>query len=90
VEIAGLTEAEGRDARNRLVCVAVANAGSRPAAFHALLREEVQNLASLWELQAAHAAALERLFADWERRWGECRECLPEVIPAVQHLWQKS
>ena len=32
---------------------------------------------------------MERLFADWERRWRECRECLPEVIPAVQHLWEK-
>ena len=58
--------------------------------LHALLREELQNLAPLGELQAAHAAALERLFADWERRWRECRECLPEVIPAVQHLWEKS
>jgi tetratricopeptide (TPR) repeat protein len=32
---------------------------------------------------------LERLFADWERRWRECGECLQEVIPAVQH-WEKS
>jgi hypothetical protein len=56
----------------------------------ALLREELRNLASLGELQAAHAAVLERLFVDWERRWRECRECLPEVIPAVQHLWEKS
>jgi tetratricopeptide (TPR) repeat protein len=24
-----------------------------------------------------------------EGRWRECRECLPEVIPAVQHLWEK-
>jgi hypothetical protein len=33
---------------------------------------------------------LERVFADWERRWRECRECLPEVIPSVQHLWENS
>jgi hypothetical protein len=33
---------------------------------------------------------LEKQFADWERRWRESRECLPEVIPAVQHLWEKS
>ena len=45
-----------------------------------MLREELQSLAPLGELQATHAAALERLFADWERRWSECRECLPEVI----------
>jgi hypothetical protein len=56
----------------------------------ALLREELRNLAPLGELQAAHAAVLERLFADWERHWRECRECLPEVIPAVQHLREKS
>ena len=55
-----------------------------------MLREELQTLVPLGELQAAHAAALERLFADWEGRWRECRECLPEVIPAVQHLWEKN
>ena len=25
-----------------------------------------------------------------KRRWRECRQCLPEVIPAVQHLWEKN
>jgi hypothetical protein len=57
--------------------------------LHALLREELRNLALLGELQAAHAIALEKQFADWEGRWRECRECLSEVIPAVQHLWEK-
>ena len=56
--------------------------------LHALLREELRSLASLGE-QAAHAAVLEMRFSDWERRWRECRECLPEVIPAVQHLSEK-
>jgi len=81
VEIAGLTEAEGRDARNRLVdasLLRMLNRDRQRFQLHALLREELQNLASLGELQAAHAAVLERLFADWERRWRECRECLPE------------
>jgi hypothetical protein len=93
VEIAGLTEAEGRDARNRLVDASLLRMLDRDRQrfqLHALLREELRNLASLEELQAAHAAVLEKLFADWERRWRECRECLPEVIPAVQHLWEKS
>jgi hypothetical protein len=58
--------------------------------LHALLREELRNLAPLGEFQAAHAAALEKQFADWEGRWRERRECLPEVIPAVQYLWGKS
>ena len=93
VEIAGLTEAEGRDARNRLVDASLLRMLDRDRQrfqLHALLREELRNLAPLGELQAAHAAALERLFADWERRWRECGECLPEVIPAVQHLWEKT
>jgi len=74
VEIAGLTEAEGRDARNRLVGASLLRMLDRDRQrfqLHALLREELRNLAPLGELQAAHAAALERLFADWERRWRE-------------------
>ena len=93
VEIAGLTESEGRDARNRLVDASLLRMLDRDRQrfqLHALLREELRNLTPLGELQAAHAAALERLFADRERHWRECRECLPEVIPAVQHLWEKS
>jgi tetratricopeptide (TPR) repeat protein len=93
VEIAGLTESEGRVARNQLVDASLLRRLDRDRQrfqLHALLREELRNLAPLGELQAAHAAVLERLFADWERRWRECRECLPEVIPAVQHLWEKS
>ena len=92
VEIAGLTETQGSDARNRLVGASLLRMLDRDRQhfqLHALLRDELRNLAPLGELQAAHAAALERLFADWERRWSECRECLPEVIPAVQHLWEK-
>jgi TIR domain/NB-ARC domain len=81
VEIAGLTEAEGRDARNRLVDASLLRLLDRDQQrfqLHALLREELRNLAPLEELKAAHAVALERLFADWERRWRECRACLPE------------
>jgi len=92
-EIAGLTEAEGRDARNKLVDASLLRMLDRDRQrfqLHALLREELRNLAPLGELQAAHAAALQRLFADWEGRWRECRECLPEVIPAVQHLCEKN
>jgi hypothetical protein len=93
VEIAGLTETEGRDARNRLVDASLLRMLDRDRQrfqLHALLWEELRNLAPLGELQAAHAAALQRLFADWERRRRECRECLPEVVPAVQHLWEKN
>jgi hypothetical protein len=87
VDIAGLTEAEGRDAGNSLVdasLLRMLDSDRQRFQLHALLREELRN--PLGELQAAHAAVLERPFADWERHWRECRECLPEVIPAVQHL----
>jgi hypothetical protein len=93
VDIAGLTEAEGRDARNRLVDASLLRMLDRDRQrfqLHALLREELRNLTPFGELQAAHAAVLEKLFGDWERRWSECRECLPEVIPAAQHLWGNS
>jgi hypothetical protein len=91
--IAGLTEMEGDDARNRLVDASLLRMLDRDRQrfqLHALLREELRNLAPLEKLQAAHAVVLERLFADWEQRWRECRECLLEVIPAVQHFWEKS
>jgi hypothetical protein len=44
---------------------------------------------SITALQARHAAVLEGLFKDWETRWQDCRECLPEVIPAAEFLWGK-
>jgi hypothetical protein len=53
VEIAGLTEAEGRDARNRLVGASLLRMLDRDRQrfqLHALLREEVQNLAPIGEL----------------------------------------
>jgi len=62
VEIAGLTQAEGREARNRLVDASLLRMLDRDRQhfqLHALLREELLNLAPLAELQAAHAAALE-------------------------------
>ena len=71
VEIAGLTEAEGRDARNKLVDASLLRMLDRDRQrfqLHALLREELRNLASLEELQAAHAVALERQFVDWQPR----------------------
>jgi hypothetical protein len=77
-DIAGLTIEEGSDARNGLVGASLLRVLDRDRQrfqLHALLREALLNLAPLAELQAAHAAALEKLFADWERRWRECREC---------------
>jgi hypothetical protein len=88
VKIAGLSEAEGRDARNRLVNASLLRMLDRDRQrfqLHGLLREELRNLAPVGEFQTGHAAALEGLFRDWERRWRECGECLPEVISEVQY-----
>ena len=41
------------------------------------------------KLQERHAAALEKLFKDWETRWQECRECLEEIIPATGFFWER-
>jgi tetratricopeptide (TPR) repeat protein len=93
VQIAGLSEAEGREARNRLVDASLVRLLDRDRQrfqLHSLLRQELRNLAPVGDLQAAHARVLEGLFRHWEGRWRECRECLMEVIPAVQHLWQKN
>ena len=93
LQIAGLNEADGRDARNRLVNASLLRILDRDRQrfqIHGLLREELRSLAPLGELQAAHAEALEGLFRGWEERWRECRECLPEVIPALQHLRDKN
>jgi hypothetical protein len=93
VEIAGLTEAEGSAARNKLVDASLVRTLDRDRQrfqLHTLLREELQNLAPLGALQAAHAEALESWFSNWEGRWHKCGECLPEVIPAVRHLWERS
>ena len=57
--------------------------------LHALMREQLRRTATLDELQEKHAEQLSDLFKDWEARWQNCRECLPEVIPAVQSFWQR-
>lgn len=54
--------------------------------LHALLREQLVQSAPKEALQSRHVEALEELFADWESRWKECRECLSEVIPVMQWL----
>jgi hypothetical protein len=79
VEIAGLTEAEGRDARNKLVDASLLRMLDRDRQrfqLHALLREELRNLAPLGELRAAHAAALEGRFF----RLGRALARMPRVL----------
>ena len=56
---------------------------------HALMREQLRRTAPLDELQGKHAEQLFDLFKDWEAQWQDCRQCLTEVIPAVQFFWQR-
>jgi tetratricopeptide (TPR) repeat protein len=90
-EIAGLDEAESRVARNQLMSFSLLRLLDRDRQrfqLHALLREQLWKNPEVAELRGKHAAALEGLFRDWESHWRECRECLPEVIPAMQFLWK--
>jgi tetratricopeptide (TPR) repeat protein len=94
-QIAGMKEDEADDAAERLVNSALLRVQDRERRrfqMHALLREQARKGCGAQELdnlQQSHAAALERLFKDWERRWRDCRECLPEIIPAAKFLWQQ-
>jgi hypothetical protein len=45
---------------------------------------KLRTLEPLEDLRQLMPQALEGLFAGWEPRWRECRECLPEVTSAVQ------
>jgi tetratricopeptide (TPR) repeat protein len=91
IEVAGLSESEGQTARDNLVnasLVRVLDRERQRFQLHALLWEQLRTMASpLKELQESHAWALEKLFRDWETRWRDCRECLPEIIPAAEFLW---
>ena len=94
-QIAKLEEDEADDAADRLVNSAllrVLDRERRRFQLHALLREQVRTDCGSGEidnLQQSHAAALERLFKDWETRWRDCRECLAEIIPAAKFLWEQ-
>src|SRR5207249_3174871 len=56
--------------------------------LHSLVREQARSMASsLTGVQRGHAQALERIFTSWETGWRECRECLQEMIPAIEILW---
>jgi tetratricopeptide (TPR) repeat protein len=89
-KIAGLYEAEAETARNHLANASLLRMLDRDRQrfqLHALLREQLRSSSTLNELQEAHAQALEDLFRDWEGRWRDCRECLPEILPAAEFLW---
>jgi len=90
-QIAGLGDAELRMVRDRLVnssLLRVLDRDRRHFQLHALLREQLRVSAPPGDLEERHAAALEEIFREWETRWRDCRECLDEVIPAMEYLWR--
>ena len=91
IEIAGLDKAAAQTARDHLVhasLLRVLDQERQRFQLHSLVREQACSVAApLSDLQHTHAKALENLFKDWETRWKECRECLQEIIPASEFLW---
>src|SRR5271166_6635335 len=91
-EIAGLSDDDAEDAADRLVHSSLLRVTDRERQrfqLHALLRDSVrtrQGDDGLSKLQERHAAALEKLFGDWETRWKDCGECVEEIIPAAGFL----
>ena len=94
-EIAELSEDEADEAADRLVhssLLRVVDRERRRFQLHSLLRDAVraqQGSDGVVKLQERHAAALEKLFKDWETRWKDCSQCLEEIVPAVQSLWNR-
>jgi tetratricopeptide (TPR) repeat protein len=89
--IAELQEAESREARDQLVSsslLRVLDRARQRFQIHALLREQLRKDVADAGLREKHAATMEERFQDWESHWKECTECLSEVIPAMEYLWQ--
>lgn len=89
--IAALEEKESRQARDRLVnssLMRMLDRARQRFQLHALLHARLRKNPAAAGLQEQHALVLERLFQDWEQKWRECRECLSEIIPAMEHLWK--
>jgi len=90
-EITALDEKDRSEARDQLVNGSLLRALDRDRQrfqLHVLLRKQLWKAPEMAALQEKHAMTLERLFRDWETRWKECRECLPEIIPAMEFLWK--
>ncbi|MGB5618518.1 MAG: TIR domain-containing protein, partial [Desulfobacterales bacterium] len=91
-DISGLDEVHSRKSRDQLInasLVRPVDINRQRFRLHALLREQLLLSTELEQLQNNYIQSLYELFEDWENRWTQCQECLPEVIPAIQMLWKK-
>jgi tetratricopeptide (TPR) repeat protein len=90
IQVAGLSEDDGNEARDRLVnasLLRVVDRERRRFQIHALLREQLLGAPDARELRESYVKAVEKLFKKWEIRWKDCFECLAEAIPACEALW---
>ncbi len=93
LSIAGLNSTAGGLARNHLVnarLLRVLEQDRQRFGLHALLREQLHTDPAMDEFRRKHAEEVEKLFEQWETRWRECRECLPEVLQASEFLWNEN
>ncbi len=88
--IAELRQDDGDNAAEQLVhssLLRVLDRERQRFQLHALLREQVRAVQGgdgLGKFEDRHAAALERLFKDWETRWRECREMFTRSDPCCR------
>jgi tetratricopeptide (TPR) repeat protein len=88
-EIAGLSEDERALARDRLIqssLLQIVDQNRQQFRLHALLQEQIRRSMSLSEMEWKKVKVLSDMFATWESKWKECKECLPEIIPALKFL----
>ena len=91
-QIAELEEKASQQAAkglHRVSLVTIVDRDQQRFRLHALLREQLRTSAPLDELEEKHAERLEDLFKDRQASWQDCRQCLPELIPAVRFLWKR-
>jgi tetratricopeptide (TPR) repeat protein len=88
-DIASLNQTESRQARDRLIqssLLQVVDQNRQQFKLHALLREQIRKSLSLTKMNQEKIMVLKNMFADWESRWNECKECLSEIVPALDVL----
>lgn len=88
-DIAGLNQTESRAARDKLIqssLLQIVDQNRQQFRLHALLRGQIRKSLSMTEMNQEKIVLLTKMFADWESRWNECKECLPEIVPTLDFL----
>jgi tetratricopeptide (TPR) repeat protein len=94
-QIAELSGLEAEEAANRLAGASLLRVLDRDRSrfqLHALLRAGALarlDTGAVAQLLLRQASVLESLFREWQTRWPDCREPLPEIVPPTKFLWQQ-